>query len=289
MKSIVAIMVCFGFALQVLAAEVKWKIKPVVIPGNDSNTCSPEQKQHGLQSIKKLVNASLSNIRSLSHCGDGPWYPVASLNMRDRSQSCPSSWREYTHTTAGVRACGRFAVGCAGTTYSTGRVYSKVCGRIIGYQVASPDAFNLNLRFPVSANQVYVDGISITYGPLRTHLWTFAAGVSEGNHQYPASDCPCAVSNTSSRSPPAFVNNNYYCESGNRVTSTDFSGYLYYGDPIWDGLLCEGRCCRNGKSPPWFSVELNSPTSDYIEVRICGDQRVCDEDTPISLMEIYVQ
>lgn len=288
MKSIVAVMVCFGFAFMILAAESKWKINPVVIPGNDSSiSCSLEQTQHGLQSIKKLVNASMSNVHSLSHCGDGPWYQVASLNMRDSSQSCPLSWKEYR--TAGVRACGRLNTGCAGTTYSTGREYSKVCGRIIGYQVASPDAFSVNIRYPVSANQMYADGVSLTHGPHRTHIWTFVAGVSEGNHQNPAADCPCAVNNASRRSAPAFVQDNYYCESGNRVNSFDYSGYLYYGDPIWDGLLCEGQCCGNGKSPPWFSVELNSPTSDYIEVRICGDQRVCDEDTPISLMEIYVQ
>ena len=47
--------------------------------------------------------------------------------------------------------------------------------------------------------------------------------------------------------------------------------------------------CYIGKSPPWFSVALSSPTADDIEVRICGDQTVCDEDTRIALMELYVQ
>lgn len=288
MKSTAAVVV-FAVTVTVLSSETKRRISPVVIPGNGSSICTLEQKQHGLQSIRELVNASMSNIHSLSHCGDGLWYQVACLNMSDSSQSCPSSWREYR--TAGVRACGRFDVGCAGKTYSTGRVYSKVCGRIIGYQVASPDAFNVNIQHPLNANQMYADGISITYGPLRTHLWTYVAGVSEGTHQFPRADCPCAVNNASLRRPaPAFIGNNYYCESGNRVISGfDFAGYVYVHDPIWDGLLCEAQCCSNGKSPPWFSVELSSPTSDDIEVRICGDQTVCDEDTPISLMEIYVQ
>jgi hypothetical protein len=48
----------------------------------------------------------------------------------------------------------------------------------------------------------------------------------------------------------------------------------------------------NGKSPPWFStsVTLPSTTSDDIEVRICDqDEGTHNEDTPIQLLEIFVQ
>ena len=40
---------------------------------------------------------------------------------------------------------------------------------------------------------------------------------------------------------------------------------------------------------PWFSVNLGSPTSDDIEVRIMGSESTNNEDTPIELLEIYVQ
>ena len=121
-------------------------------------------------------------------------------------------------------------------------------------------------------NQVYADGVSITYGSPRTRIWTYSAGVTEGR-----------------KAAPTFIGNNYYCESGNGIPSEfDFTGHLYDSDPIWDGKLCEGQCCTR-KSPPWFSVMLNSPTAADIEVRICGDQTVCDEDTPIAMMELYVQ
>ena len=33
---------------------------------------------------------------------------------------------------------------CAAHKYTIGRQYSRVCGRVIGYQVASPDAFFSN-------------------------------------------------------------------------------------------------------------------------------------------------
>jgi hypothetical protein len=36
-------------------------------------------------------------------------------------------------------------------------------------------------------------------------------------------------------------------------------------------------------------VNLGSPTNDDIEVRIMGSQNTADEDTPIELLEIYVQ
>jgi hypothetical protein len=43
------------------------------------------------------------------------------------------------------------------------------------------------------------------------------------------------------------------------------------------------------KSPPWFSVQLPTRTTDRIEVRICADESTSNEDTPIQLLEIYVQ
>ena len=72
-------------------------------------------------------------------------------------------------------------MGCTGTFYSTGQQYSKVCGRIIGYQVASPDAFN-TVTPAQNLNQVNADGVSITYGLPRIHIWTFSAGITEGTH-----------------------------------------------------------------------------------------------------------
>jgi hypothetical protein len=63
-------------------------------------------------------------------------------------------------------------------------------------------------------------------------------------------------------------------------------------DPLWDGQQCddEGTCCTGANTPPWFSVDLPSPTSDDIEVRICGDEDTkYNEDTPIQLLEIYIQ
>ena len=63
--------------------------------------------------------------------------------MTEPSQQCPSARREYN--TSGVRACGRpesSTGSCDAVFYYSNRQYSRVCGRIIGYQVASPGAFD---------------------------------------------------------------------------------------------------------------------------------------------------
>ena len=37
-------------------------------------------------------------------------------------------------------------------------------------------------------------------------------------------------------------------------------------------MKVNAQCCGNGKSPPWFSVELANHTTLDIEVWMCGDQ-----------------
>jgi hypothetical protein len=71
--------------------------------------------------------------------------------------------------------------------------YSRVCGKIIGYQQKSLDTINAyyNNR-ALTIDQAYVDGISPTYGRPRNHIWTFAAVLHE-TLRYPYNNiiCPC--------------------------------------------------------------------------------------------------
>ena len=96
--------------------------------------------------------------------------------MKDPTQHCPSTRREYANSS--VRVCGRpvtSSANCQPTLYTVGHQYNNVCGRVIGYQFATPDGF-----FPAETiDQPYVDGVSVTYGAPRNHIWTFAAGVTE--------------------------------------------------------------------------------------------------------------
>ena len=160
---------------------------------------------------------------------------------------------------------------------------SQVCGRVYGYQKGTTSHFqNSNI------NSYYVDGISITHGNPRKHLWTNAAGLQEnfiyGNGQY---ECPCATGSTHQTS-PSFVGSDYFCESG---CPGQVSSSMFYTDRLWDGEQCgaiEGGCCR-APGLPWFHKTLSIPTSDYIELRICCDQDTNDEDVFVGLYEICVK
>ena len=197
------------------------------------------------------------------------------------SQQSSSAWREYN--TNEFRACGR-PVSTVGSrlshTYPINHQYSKVCGRVIGIQVASPDAFYSGRGI----NDNYIDGVSITYGSLHSHIWSYVGSYSKITFH---NACPCDYSSTT-RS-PSFVGNNYYCESGN--PSSNWQGRVFPNDKLWDGEQCthEGTCCIGTNTPPWFSVSLTSPTNDDIEVHIMGTESTTNEDTPIELLEIYVQ
>ena len=227
------------------------------------------------------VQTQNENLRTQLYCGPGLWCRVAYLNMSDPKEHCPPTWMEYN--TSGIRACGRpdnSRGSCIATVHSTNFQYSRVCGRVIGYQMASPDAFSAN-------NDIDLDGIDITHGVQHVHIWSYVAGQSASQQSRDRqSNCPCNGPGQG-RQPPLSINGDFYCESGNQ--DERFQYKLYTNDKLWDGHECEGTCCTGTKSPPWFSVQLPAPTNDSIEVRICCDQGTEDEDTPIELLELYVQ
>ena len=258
------------------------------IESSNIHACPPQEElQAAKMDIHKNISDTVQAIRKIPNCGDGLWYRVAHLNMSDPSQQCPSAWRQVTFN--GERVCARptSSVGsCPTALYPVGHQYRKVCGRVIGYQLGSPAAFDYSNKNPgTTIDEAYLDGISITYGTPRTHIWSYTAGSSETGRCI-RSNCPCSNGN---QAPPSFVGHNYYCESAYRGDCWTLN-YLP-DDPLWDGQQCdnEGTCCTGVNTPPWFSVSLSGTASDDIEVRICHNQDTTDEDTPIQLLELYVQ
>ena len=292
----------FAFLAQVAVTKGANTTLPLTYPGQvlqvaGNQTCPSEEQEEIVRN--EIDNVTLSILRqSLTHilqhysCGGSTgWRRVAYLNMSDPFQQCPSVWQEITTP---HRVCGRnsTAGSCEGINYTTGsEQYDQVCGRIIGYQISTPNAFGGSgvIGAPQSIDGYYVDGVSITHGSPRQHLWTFAGGLDEVNSQpgFPNLSCPCV--NGSTADIPSFVGQNYFCETG--ITRWNGS-YLFWpkGDPLWDGQGCgpTSSCCTFN-SPPWFNVQLSTPTADDIEVRICGDQEIGNEDTPVQLVELYVK
>ena len=222
---------------------------------------------------------------------EGGWMRVAYLNMSDPTEECPSGFRLYNES--GIRTCGRPALSpvdsCQSVKFPSYSIsYSQVCGRVIGYQYASPDAIAPYRSQKNNLNGAYVDGVSITRGNPRKHIWTFMAALQE-NYFYTngIQDCPCAPN--SPVTVPSFIGNDYFCESG--CPGHWQWNTFYPGDPLWDGKQCgliESPCCQ-APGLPWFYKTLNSTTTDYIEMRVCADEVGSWEDSPVNYFEIYVK
>lgn len=235
-------------------------------------------------------------------CGGhrGEWMKVATLNTI-RGDKCPQGWG--TECTKERHYCtGGYEAGCHSAKFPTNQTsYSRICGKIRGYQRGSMNAFfstgySLGTTTgyvpeiaSASINGPYVDGISITVGEPRKHVWTYAVGLSDDymyNYTEEGYNCPCAQ--YPGPDPPSFVGHHYYCESGN--TGPYNIGRYYTDDELWDGRGCgvNNNCCAQAGSP-WFFRQFSVPITGDIEVRICRDQNNSGEEVLVELMDIYIQ
>jgi len=210
------------------------------------------------------------------------WRRIVNINI-SAGDDCPSGWRRDIYS--GVSFCrvvsdANFV--CSSTTFSTnGTSYQKVCGRARGYQRGFTDAFYGYNRAGQTIDGYYAEGISITHGIPRQHIWTFASGLLDNRtHSY---NCPCAGGDPS----PPFVGTNYYCESG--ATDTRIDSAYYFNDPLWDGSGCITSNCCDNPTQPWFYRQLNGTTTDEIEARLCKESGYRNGLIMIDLLELYIQ
>ena len=216
-------------------------------------------------------------------CGEeGGWTNLAYLSMFDLSQRCPdgldSSWN--------IRVCG-LPNNSTGTCWSRkfqtkGISYTQICGRVLGYQKGTTDGIRSN----TSINSTYLDGVSITRGSPREHVWSYISGLNSNA----ANSCPCSTG--SNVTVPSFVGNDYYCESGSPGVPHNT---LAYWNPLWNGICLglESACCRSKSDNvplPWFHRDYGNATStNYLELRICCDEGSSNENVLVRFYEIYVK
>ena len=222
---------------------------------------------------------------------------IAYLDMTDPTQQCPAGWSEISTP---VRACARPSdtVGCFSASYpnSNSVEYSRVCGRVIGYQYCTPDAFNgYSTDTSRTIDDLYVDGVSITHGSNpREHVWSFAAAFNEeysGPGQFTCGCTNTANPFSASYVVPPFVGNDYFCDTGSVVDPRPctFPDDILTADPLWDGEGCgsNSTCCELN-NPPWFCKTLPQPTTDDIEVRICYSETRGQDGVLVEQIEMYV-
>ena len=196
------------------------------------------------------------------------WLRVADVAS---SNGCPPGLEEVA--AGGKKLCRKTVdIGCSSVTFPTNGIsYSKVCGRVFGYQSGTPDALERHTHCPnCNINRQYVDGVSITHGSPRQHIWTLAT----------THDTYCTCGNPSGL--PSFIGQDYFCDGeGSNTYNSD--------DLLWDGSSCRHelqQCCDRGN---WFCKQLPVPTTDDIEFRVCADEDRTNEDVYVEHIKIYVQ
>ena len=281
--------------------EIELYHQPGMTPSHPADSCADilhhiPASQSGYYWVKDINGYSHEAYCDMKKsCGGvvGGWMKVVALDMTVTRTQCPGSLRQYNNFN--LRTCGiksDYSMVCSPVIlfHTNTTTYSKVCGKIKAYQKGSPDAFGTHVRLvPNSINDNYVDGISLTHGNLRHHIWTFAAALDEDTSSFPQYNCPCTDTRNQNRatSPPAFVGNDYFCDTGSQYRYD--KSMFYSRDPLWDGAGCGTyNACCSFNNPPWFYKQLSRATTDDIEMRVCRDETIANEDIRIEMVDIYV-
>ena len=273
----IAFMLCMVTTTTKGQQELPIEISPVIVSGTIGECSSDDSRQ---ESRSFLENATREIIRNLNTpidsisqvCGPGTWRRVFYLNASRSDQICPGQW---SLVTSPVRGCnGADSLCRSAFSDHIFMAYSKVCGRITGASTRTPDPFQ---RFggQNSIEGNYLDGVSVTHGApgSRTHIWSFAAGLP--------GRCPCDTSNPDGAPlPPDEVGDNYFCDRANQ----------FQLESVWTGESCasDDPCC-SFHNPPYFSVQLPTATTNRIELRICIDEPLGNEQVLVLFTEMYVQ
>ena len=207
-------------------------------------------------------------------------------------QSCPDALK--LRTSNSLRLCGKTTGNSCDSFILPvdGQTYQQVRGKVKAYQYGTTDGF---LRWrggrPVGGSDdiesVYVDGISITHGQSpRNHVFTYVVGWRQYNvERNPERDNASCPSAGYGQPQPDFVGDNYICSSGNPGPRLSWS--LFPNTPLFSNIL--GNCMNCGDDHPFFCVNLPAPTTDDLEIRVCADEGLGNEDIRIESMDFYIR
>ena len=104
-------------------------------------------------------------------------------------------------------------------------------------------------------------------------------------------NCPCSPGSPQNSTLQSFIGNDYYCKSGNSASDGTWQYILY--TTIHCGMVktavVKVLAVQLLHGLPWFHKVLNTTTTDYLELRVCGDQETTNDDVPVSFYELYVK
>lgn len=245
--------------------------------GHDPQTCAELLAARPGAESGPYVLAGRTVECEMDRAGGG-WALVALFDTREGGV-CPSPWRTVDLGEAEPPVCAR-AESQSGSEDSVELIvpqrYREVMGLALGMQFETPDAFSRGS--PVGLDGLYVDGLSLTIGVVRRHVFTYAAGGSD--HDEGESQCPCL----GGASAPEVVGDQFACESGARDAA---EGWLV-GDLLWDDDL-DPTSCDAVAAPSYFVADLGEPVDDPLEARLMADQESTNEDVGLVRLELFVR
>ncbi|XP_065180700.1 uncharacterized protein LOC135811395 [Sycon ciliatum] len=218
----------------------------------------------------------------MDHYGGG-WALIAYINPTEMDK-CHGTMR---FENLQVKLCTRRVSsdgGCDGVSFlSPIAEYSEVIGFVTGYRDKSLDAFYSAHNSHTQLNSWYMDGVSITHGSPRHHLWTYTGSFDDNDK---AAHCPCSP--RAGPQPPSFVGSHYYCaDHGPAWRPWTFTP----ANHAWSNTsqcTAGGTCCDN-TDMPWFHRQLDTSTSDPVEIRICTSEGYSNENVGIYEAAIFVK
>lgn len=161
--------------------------------------------------------------------------------------------------------------------------YDEVRGFVRALQRGSNDGFSSREGEDV-IDEPYVDGVSVTVGDPRTHLWTYVAGLQISGG---AGACPCSGGS----GPHAFVGDDFLCDTANTDPEPDHYIYPWYpaDEWLWDGENPDPDCPSGRFEDGWFVNAASRDPAEPIEVRVMTNQGHTDEDIGVFAMELFVR
>ena len=123
----------------------------------------PKQSVDNATALVKKVESAFTKCNMFSP----NWRQVAHIDMPD-----PKAWCNASNDKSNWTACKNST-----HTFPTGLSYTHVCGRVINYTSEETQGFLTDHN----NNNQHADGVLITRGNLKNHLWTYAVSTSEGS------------------------------------------------------------------------------------------------------------
>ncbi|OGQ18348.1 MAG: hypothetical protein A2138_20615 [Deltaproteobacteria bacterium RBG_16_71_12] len=205
----------------------------------------------------------------------GGW---ARLLRYAEGDACPTGW------TAAPRGCTRG--GSSASTFVTPPyAFSEMRGVVRAFGFGVSDAFAAGI---LDIEGPYVDGLAVTRGVPRRHVFSFAHGITDAyatSGTGAAPNCPC----DGGAAAPPFVGLDYRCEapadgevSGVRVW--DNVDLLFDGADIGDPL-----CVAAAETAPDFTVVLPEVSADVVELRIVANGGATNENIDVVAVDLWVR